>query len=769
MNTFTIISAHWRRFGFEPNTCRGTTAGGAMVGYVISVSTTDIRGPLDVRISESEIHTSIKNLKRGKSPGTDLVLNEMLKTGKDVLTKPLCILFNNIIENGVYPKKWNCSIITPVFKGGNSSELNNFRGIAVSSCISKLFTKIINARLVEYCEQKKIFSSNQFGFMDSCRTDDNIFVMNTLITSYTKIKKNNLYVCFVDFRKFFDSLNRHHLLYKLQKYGITGKVYNVIKSMYSNCNYCIKKDNALTTSFSSTIGVKQGCNLSPTLSNLYQNDLHEIFDNSCSPVKLGNIEINSMSYADDLLLVSETSKGLQKCMQKLQQYCYKWGLSVNTNKTKYMIFGKKQKDVKLYYSNKELCSTDEYTYLGIKFTKNGSFVKAVEDRLTKANRAIFILKQALSTTRNVNAKLAKNLFQKQIEPIISYGCSNWALPKSNLYAYIENIPNNLDITKVKDNLVTKGVNLITCRRIGRCSNPMRSILIQFGTFEDKMKFLTCNMNDLHKNAMAVNYTIKLDSFNYEKTQNMFCKFALGVNRYSSNHACRAELGQFPLSYKLWTLCTKFWLRLEGGRCNDILLNAYYTCKEEKHEWIENIKYLLFTNGYGNIWYNCTLHSSKDEYINNTSLMFHTRMKDEYCQYYDNKCKESNIYNHISSNSNVYGFEEYLNNVKNPTLRSNICKLRIGNNKLNYYTGTRFNTNTLCNLCDQNVEETVKHVLLYCNNYNNARSAFIHNVEKNTNWDSLEENDKLMLILNVTPLHIQDICTFINKIQQSRKF
>ena len=90
------------------------------------------------------------------------------------------------------------------------------------------------------------------------------------------------------------------------------------------------------------------------------------------------------------------------------------------------------------------------------------------------------------------------------------------------------------------------------------------------------------------------------------------------------------------------MCTKFWLRLEGGRCNDILLNAYYTCKEEKHEWIENIKYLLFTNGYGNIWYNCALHSSKDEYINNTSLMFHTRMKDEYCQYYDNKCKESNI-------------------------------------------------------------------------------------------------------------------------------
>ena len=171
---------------------------------------------------------------------------------------------------------------------------------------------------------------------------------------------------------------------------------------------------------------------------------------------------------------------------------------------------------------------------------------------------------------------------------------------------------------------------------------------------------------------------------------------------------------------------------------------------------ENIKYLLFTNGYGNIWYNCALHSSKDEYINNTSLMFHTRMKDEYCQYYDNKCKESNIYNHISSNSNVYGFEEYLNNVKNPILRSNICKLRIGNNKLNYYTGTRFNTNTLCNLCDQNVEETVKHVLLYCNNYNNARSAFIHNVKKKTQTGIVS-----MLLLSTYKIYVLSLIKYSN--------
>ena len=224
----------------------------------------------------------------------------MLKVGKDILIKPIHILFNKILSSGEYPKNWDTSIITPIFKGGYSSDINNFRGIAVSSCISKLFTKILNKRICDLCNENNVFSTNQYCFMEKCRTDDNILILNTLINSYTKIKKSNLYVTFVDFSKFFDSLNRNHLFYKLPKYGITGRVYNIIKSMYSNCRYAIKRQNTLTTSFHSTCGVKQGCNLSPTLSNLYQNDLHNIFDNSCKPVHLGDITINSLSYADEI-------------------------------------------------------------------------------------------------------------------------------------------------------------------------------------------------------------------------------------------------------------------------------------------------------------------------------------------------------------------------------------------------------------------------------------------------------------------------------------
>ncbi len=102
--------------------------------------------------------------------------------------------------------------------------------------------------------------------------------------------------------------------------------------------YCVKTNNGITESFSSTCGVKQGCNLSPTLANVYQNDLHDLFDNECTPVELAGLKMNLLSWADDLVLMSSSAAGLQRWLNKLEIYCYKWNLEVNNSKTKCMVF-----------------------------------------------------------------------------------------------------------------------------------------------------------------------------------------------------------------------------------------------------------------------------------------------------------------------------------------------------------------------------------------------------------------------------------------------
>ena len=142
-------------------------------------------------------------------------------------------------------------------------------------------------------------SKYQCGFKKDHRTEDNVFILKTMHEKYVKIKKQKVFLAFVDFSKFFDKINRHMMLYKLLKYNITGRVYNIIKSVYSNTGYSIRIGESHSPSFYATNGLKQGCCLSPTLSNLFQNDLHEIFDEICDPLMIGSTNLNS-----DLVLAS---------------------------------------------------------------------------------------------------------------------------------------------------------------------------------------------------------------------------------------------------------------------------------------------------------------------------------------------------------------------------------------------------------------------------------------------------------------------------------
>ena len=138
-----------------------------------------------------------------------------------------------------------------------------------------------------------------------------------------KLDRKTLHRAFVDFKQAFDRVLRKDLLYKLLKCGFSSKFYGIIKSMYTNIRLSVQScdGQSMTLYFISLLGVRQGDNLSPTLLNIFANDLPSIFDDDCNPARVGNMNIDCMMHADDLIIMSESHEGLQESFNRLEKYC----------------------------------------------------------------------------------------------------------------------------------------------------------------------------------------------------------------------------------------------------------------------------------------------------------------------------------------------------------------------------------------------------------------------------------------------------------------
>ena len=74
------------------------------------------------------------------------------------------VLFGFILKSGVYPDAWRDNIKKPIYKGGGTQDPSNYRGITVSSCFVKLFSRVLFNRLQKYIEDNELIYPEQIGF-----------------------------------------------------------------------------------------------------------------------------------------------------------------------------------------------------------------------------------------------------------------------------------------------------------------------------------------------------------------------------------------------------------------------------------------------------------------------------------------------------------------------------------------------------------------------------------------------------------------------------
>ena len=299
--------------------------------FISKMSTVAPFTTLDYRITKDEIKMCISKLKPGKAVGVDRLSAEMIKASVGQLLSVYEQLFNYIFRKGVYHHNWKKSFIVPLFKSGSSKDPANYRGIAINSTLGKVFSMILTNRLESFAKDNQLIDNTRFQKV--CRTADHMFILTALIAKYVKKLKTPLYVCFVDFKKAYDW--GQALLYKLLMVNINGLFFNILKSMYVNNEICIRVSNSQRARFfTSNVGVRQGDATSPILFNLYVSDLQSYLGFDTNAPLLDTSYVNSLIYADDLVLVSRSKEGLQGLIDKLGDYCKRWRMDVNTQKTK---------------------------------------------------------------------------------------------------------------------------------------------------------------------------------------------------------------------------------------------------------------------------------------------------------------------------------------------------------------------------------------------------------------------------------------------------
>ena len=464
---------------------------------------------LDYAVSTEEILEASKSLKNRKAAGLDNISNEMIKCSLPFMLKVFRKIFNVSLYKQYYPMCWKTGMIVNLFKSGDITNTDNYRGLTINSCLGKLFNTILNNRLLHFLDKNRLICDNQIGFKKKARTSDHIFIINTIFRKFCNAGKK-VYVCFVDFKKAYDKVWQEALMLKLLNLGIRGSFFGIIRSMYSNCKSCIKNGGLLSNTFSCLSGVRQGDVMSPNLFNIYINDLPSIFDGDSDSPKLKDSSVHCLMYADDLVLMSLSEVGLQYKLDKLYEYCKKWGLEVNTKKTQVMAMSNSSEGVPnsiMRIGDAALEWVNSYKYLGILINANGDFLPTSENLCVRGWKASFKIKSALKDV-DVNPELQLKLFDTLVKPVICYNGEIWGV-----------------------------------------------------------------MNNVFNSKNDSQFWERVSKLPVENFQIKLCKIVLGVHSKAHNGAVMGELGRLPLFLNIMKSVLKYIIHLDEVKCDRPLLNA----------------------------------------------------------------------------------------------------------------------------------------------------------------------------------------------------
>ena len=289
------------------------------------------------RLTYKELAVAFFQLKKNKASGYDDINSNVVLESYDEIKNILFHIFDNSINNGIFPEALKIAKITPIFKSDDKTKLSNYRPISVLPVFSKVLERIMYNRVYKYLCENNLLYKKQFGFQSNHSTEHAILqVVHDISNSFDK-GEFTLGI-FIDLSKAFDTVDHSILSDKLKNYGITENYSEWFISYLSNRKQFISLGDKTTTLASITCGVPQGSILGPLLFLIYVNDLPNS-SNILVPIMFADDTNLFYSHKNIKTLFSTVNQELNN----LNEWFKSNKLSLNTKKTKYSFFHPVQK------------------------------------------------------------------------------------------------------------------------------------------------------------------------------------------------------------------------------------------------------------------------------------------------------------------------------------------------------------------------------------------------------------------------------------------
>eukprot|EP00397_Hematodinium_sp_SG-2012_P000576 GEMP01000577.1.p1 GENE.GEMP01000577.1~~GEMP01000577.1.p1 ORF type:complete len:1315 (+),score=230.29 GEMP01000577.1:2458-6402(+) len=422
-------------------------------------------GPAAIKILEEpitpeEVSAAIKRGANGKAPGEDGIVYEMLKSSGPYGVAWLARIINKIWSGGSVPQDWKDSILIPLYKGkGATTNCDNYRGISLLSVPGKILTAVMGSRLAAAFDDKLL--DGQHGFRRNRGTTGGILGVRNLVAS-ARAQNEEVFTCFVDLSKAFDSVPRKKLWGIMESMGFPKGFVRILSETHSDAKCKVRDSGKLSEGFKVQSGVRQGCSIAPLLFNLYfdvalrdalegweDEGIKVLYNQRAREVmgagdeaeqNGGIVDINALLYADDCVICAPSEHELQRIIHAINKILQGYGLQINAKKTEvgYVVSPCRREELKSFKfmcGEEELKHTTCFKYLGslIDFEKHGLHAE-MDARKAAAVQACGALKAAIWNRPEVTKRSKKRIFDALVVSRLTYATHTWICTQTEVNA-----------------------------------------------------------------------------------------------------------------------------------------------------------------------------------------------------------------------------------------------------------------------------------------------------------------------------------------------